>query len=348
MRSTLLVFPLLVLVPACGGQALESGTGQTSPDAGTLPDAHLDSSSDSMQDATTDSAREATADAAPDVVADAKPDSTTIPGQGQKILFEQSRVNYAWGASVTGAYVTAQGQVFTYNYFGTTPGDGAMPYTELVAGMTEEQVTGKFGSNPQLVATVEPNLLLSKFALVGAARAGTLLSQGGCADYGMDRYVGYLYDAATTKYYPVPLGTDGDWSALNTAPEGDLLIEWLRSLIGETGERPCRYRTTVCKGEPCPGLKPCINGSIPMEPNAQGCLANCGSPAQCEQVNACSVCAAANNGCIIDQFGAAHCVAWIPGCQQPPECACAGDSVCAAGSAYCHGSSATGLSCSAP
>lgn len=286
------------------------------------------------------------------MVSDAGKDAagpTIVPEQGQKILFEVSRVNFAWGVSITGAFITVEGRVYRYDYYGTSSPDGATPYIELTAGMTEEQVTAKHGSQAVPVTMVEQASLLAHFAMLAQARNGALLTQSGCADYGADRYVGYVFDAGTKLYTPVPLGTDGDLAVRNTAGEGELLITWMRELLGEGPERSCQYRAEKCEGAMCPGTPPCAAGNVPMTWDEQGCLDNCGSPSRCGKVESCNVCKAAGAACVVGGDGVAHCVDWVPGCAGTDvTCACGGNDVCAAGGAQCQGSSETGLSCATP
>jgi hypothetical protein len=330
-------FLLLLAASAATGCGAETGltSGErTDVDAAVATDAANHADAKTNVDATTD--------------VDASTSPVPTPAQGQRILFELSRVNYAWGQSVAGFYVTDEGKVYQYEYFGPTPWDGAEPYVELVPGMTEAQVTGKFGSNAQLVGTVDHATLLAQFGKLGAARSGLLLSEMGCADYGEDRYVGYLYDTATSLYTPVPLGTDGDLAAKNTAPEGDVLIEWIRSISGLTGERACQFATTTCGGTLCSTAPPCTSGTVPMYPSNQGCMTTCGGPSRCDHVDSCAVCIAASSACIVDANGVSHCLDYVQGCQQGVACDCGGIDLCAGGTAFCHGAASTGISCSAP
>lgn len=273
----------------------------------------------------------------------------TVPATGQHVLFELSYVNFAWGLSINGAYVTDKGEVYQYDYVEDTGGNAGEPYLELVPGMTEAQVTQKHGPSPKLLTTVDPDTLKQKFGLVGGARSGALLSEYGCADYGEQRYVAYLYDDTKHLYTPVMLGTDGDLAVRNTAPEGELLLEWIRSLVGYAGDRMCQLSASACYGEMCPGTQPCDAGEVPMYPSDQdGCMTYCGSVSRCESVPSCSACEADGSACVVDDSGVAHCVSWVPGCQETASCGCGGDALCAGGASYCKGTAASGFSCSPP
>jgi len=266
----------------------------------------------------------------------------TTPADGQTILFERSYVNYAWAPSISGAYITRDGEVYTYDYIESEGAQAAEPYLDLVPGMTEAQLTQKHGSKPKLVATVDNSVLLEHFALVGGAQAGVLLSQFSCADYGEDRYVAYIYDPAKELYTPVPLAVDGDMAVRNTAPAAEQLVAWIGATWGQTTERPCQFRGSPCFVQPCPGAPPCEAGTAPIDPSEQGCSTSCAS-----LVPGCDACAAADLTCITDQAAKAHCVGRATGCVEAITCDCGGDAVCAGGSAYCREDAHAQLSCAA-
>jgi len=339
MKHTLLA--LVFLAIGCGGNTTTSDVNQ-SPDSSTPTGGSMDSG---LADAAKDSGL---ADAAKDSgLADVGTDSQIAPAEGQRILFEMSRVNFAWGPSTSGMYVTASGEVYTYDFYKNAP-DAAAPYTNLVPGMTEQQVTAKYGSEPKLIGTIGKDELLARYAQIGDALRGMLLTQGLCADYGMDRFIGYTFDVSTSTYTPVMLGIDGDMSMHNTSTAANDLITWLLDKAQWTGTRSCQYHTTSCAGELCPGLPSCTKGQVPIYPSDAGCLKNCGSPVQCTSVSDCSVCAKANHACLIDPDGARHCAYWAENCNGAIGCECGDDSLCAGGKAYCHGTAAEGISCTAP
>jgi hypothetical protein len=305
MRQAVRTFVFLLIVPSCGGQAVET------------------TASSSL----------------------AEP---AVPAPGQRYLFEMTRENFAWGATLKGAYVTADGNVYRYDYYGSNAQAGCCPFHDAVPGMTEQQVTEKYGSGPQLVATVDRATLLAKYALVGPSRGGMLLRQSFCADYGQERAVAWIYDSTAARYTPVVLAAEGDTAVRNTAPEADALAAWMRSLVGDTMTGACAFRTKRCAGQPCPGAPACSTVTVPVSDNAAGCLESCNVAEWCESVADCSACALGQQACLIDQQGGKHCAKWYPGCQQGVSCDCAGDNLCAAGAAACRGTPETGLRCVAP
>ncbi len=279
--------------------------------------------------------------------------SVITPAEGQRILFEETRVSGGWGGSSTtlkGLFITSDGEVFSYeDSYNTTAGQ-PLPDTKVFAGMTESQLTAKHGANPHLITTVESAALLQKFSLVAGASRGTLLSQSACADFGDDRFFGYFYDLETSTYTPVPLGTNGDLAIRNTAPEGSALMSWIRSLGGQTGEASCEYRVDDCSKPSCPNAGPCGDNLIPVARDGESCASYCGAPSSCSEVASCSECNTYSPTCVIDQSGKHHCLSWYVGCESLDSisCACAGEHLCAGGADLCRGDLASGFSCASP
>lgn len=335
MRTILLSLSFALLAVGCGG-TVDASSDQTPFSDGGLtipPDAAV--SLDSSDSAPTADATKPEASGPP-----------TVPPEGQKILFEMSYVNYAWDPTVSGFYVTADGSVFKYDFYGSSP-DAGEPFVSLVPGMTEEQVTGKHGPAPTLVTKIDTTTLLQRFALVGAARTGTLLTQYLCADAGEARFVAYLFDPASLTYTPVMLGSSGDRATKNTAPEGGELMKWLSSL-GGGGSDFCEYRLMSCEKELCDGTPACKTGEVPIGLPEEACFDDCASPPSCEHVADCSVCAAGGSDCVVDQLGLAHCMYPVYGCDDHLTCECAGDQICAGGKPFCQGDAESGLRCVAP
>lgn len=275
--------------------------------------------------------------------------STIVPSDGQRILFEWSHVNFAWQATVRGGFITSEGEVFQYDYFDSQP-DAAAPQTRPYAGMIEAQLSAKYGLKPALLTTVDKETLLAKFAMIEGARSGTLLSQTMCADYGDTSFYGYLFDSESGTYTPVLLGRNGDMAVRNTAPQGQELMEWIRSLAGETGEASCAFQVQICGKPLCPDAGPCGENLIPAALEGEQCAAYCAAPSSCREVASCSDCNPYSPVCVIDQAGKHHCLSWYIGCEslESTSCECGGAQVCAGGRDLCRGNLESGFSCAAP
>lgn len=337
MRLEPVILSALLLAVSCGGQAVTSAAGAGDQgDSGTGADA-------------TAPADAGLPDSAP--LADAAggdaavPVDAAVPGAGQKVLFDVSYVNYAWGAAINGYYVTREGDVYGYDYVAEYGPDAPPPYLDWSTAMTEAQVTQKYGTQSKLVGHIEAGELALRFGLVAEAQQGALLPQSMCADFGQITYAAYRYDDTTARYTPVLLGTDGDMALKNTAPDAETLIEFLRTAAGEQGERVCAFVERPCFGELCPGTAPCEEGTVPMDPTGDGCMSYCGMVTWCASVPDCGTCAAAGDACVVDGAGVARCVGWVPGCAGVPECGCGGAGLCAGGAPYCHGTAEGGITC---
>lgn len=319
-----------LVVAGCGGQSISAEDVPSTPDAGT-PGAEASTIAPAS-------------DAAPSTVdADTTVPATT-PAMGQRFLFEMSYVNYAWGHQLSGVFINVHGEVYTYDNSAVDPSAPA-PFEDLVPGMTEAQVTGKFGSGTYLT-TIDPGTLSEKFGLVGAARQGALLRTSNCADYGEARFVAYLYDPSTALYTPVPLGTDGDLSVRNTAEAANVLLEWILEVSTPPGtpiQRSCQYFSNSCTGWLCSDAPPCTKDLVHMDADGSGCLGHCGSPSRCDFVASCSVC---SGTCILDEHGLTHCGESVSSCLGVVTCACGADALCAGGASFCKDDNGLGISCS--
>ena len=309
MRHPALTLYMALLLSACGGEAAVSSGTSDGPDASGL-------------------------DAAP-------PLEPTAPTPGQEILFEVRYENHAWGHEASGVFINRNGEVYTYDASDVDPGDS----TQVFAGMTEDEISARYGDAPTLLTKLDESTLLDKFSFVGAAQLGSLLSDTICADAGSTDYVAWLYDAATELYTPVALGTEGDRWVQNTAPEAASLMAWLRGFSGTSTS--CQRTLGPCGGTLCPEVPPCEDGMVPTFPTQQGCMNRCFPPTFCDFVDNCSVCDAAQLRCMLDQAGRRHCLGWIPGCSENIDCSCGGDALCAGGASYCRLSGTT-FSCSPP
>jgi hypothetical protein len=238
---------------------------------------------------------------------DAGTDAATLPA-GQKYLFEIHRTNFAWGRVHYDYFITADGNV----YRAEQPDAGTTAISGYSHDMTEEQITAHHGSAVALVTTVAPDVLRAKLDLISYARQGELLTVAGCADYGTVDYFGFNYTPGTGRYDAIPLGTDGDRSRQNTAPEAQALVDWLVGSVLAT-KRQCTFSET------------------------------CGAFTSCKVAD-CSACAGFKMACIVDKLNQAYCGP-LGTCSTDLTCACLGDSVCAGGASLCTGTAASGFSC---
>ena len=259
------------------------------------------------------------------------------PPPGQQILFEVSYENYAWQPSLKGIFITADGSVYSYDYFA---GDAGTQPPAVVYPATEQELRARYGQSPKKTGSVPVSELYAHFAKVAAAAGGVLLRQNLCADAGESTSVGYLYDAASARYSPVILGMDGDQAGLNLAPEAAELVKWL-SQYAPSGGGSCTFMGHECSGATCGSPAPsCPQGQLPSVANS--CWSDCVNANQCFAVSDCSQCPG-GTVCATAKDGTKHCLQ--SNCQSTDACSCPFTPPCAGGSAFCTSTGPLRVTC---
>lgn len=156
-----------------------------------------------------------------------------------KPLFSCNRANFAWGAIAYGHVLDDRGQIWFYDLGKTWSPQPAGDGLYLRAGLTE-----RF-RNPVLESRrVRRAKLAAMLKKAELARSGRLEERQVSHDAGGSGCEAYLWERADA-YQVVELGTDGDISIKNTAPEAGELKQWLQVELrmGERGQPPTRIRT---------------------------------------------------------------------------------------------------------
>ncbi len=306
VRGVGVVVVALAAQVACGGQAEIGGAPDSSTGAagsgGTAGSGNA--SGDSGVDTGTSDAR---------------------PAPSQDILFEVMYENYAWGANLSGVFITADGSIYSYDYYAFAP-DASPP--SVLYPATEQELRARYGT-PKKTGSIPLSELYAHYAQVPGAAGGVLLRQFLCDDAGEITNIGYLYDEATALYSPVILGVEGDQAALNLAPQAASLLTWLSQYSSLGGS--CTFISAECSGASCGMPAPsCPSHQRPSVVN--GCWSDCVSSSSCLSVNDCSECGG-GAVCATAQDGSKHCLQSI--CASTDACSCPFTPPCAGGSAFC-------------
>ena len=247
------------------------------------------------------------------------------PPPGQEILFEVSYENYAWSSALEGVFITADGSVYSFDYFDSA--DGGYGPT-VIFPATEEELRSRYGV-PKQTGSIPLDELMAHFALVEPAASGVLLQEYSCADAGETSFLGYLYDEATAQYTRVILEIDGDFAAKNTSPAAAPLVSWLSQFAEQVY---CELTTVQCTGVICSSLPPsCPSGQLPRV--VDGCWGECVSVSRCLEVPDCNACGGGGMACATSTTGSHHCIPMY--CANADACACAHAPPCAGGESYC-------------
>jgi len=262
-----------------------------------------------------------------DAGADVVPSDAGPPPPGQSILFEVSYQNFAWQPTLKGVFITADGGVWSYDYFA---GDAGTTPPTVVFPATEQELRARYGPSPTQTGSIPVGELFARFAEVKAAASGVLLRQHACDDAGERTSLGYLFDAATDRYDPVILGQDGDLAALNLAPQAAGLVAWLSQYVPSVAS--CKFEGKACTGATCPAPAPsCPKGQLPSV--VGGCWSSCVNVDQCLSVGDCSQCGG-GMACAVATDGSSHCL--MSNCASADACTCPFTPPCAGGEAFCQ------------
>ena len=324
VRLALALLFATALVGACGGQS--SGDGSTGGSAGVGGSAGTGGVGAAGSGGVV---HDSGVDAAP---------SDAAPPPGQKILFEVTYENYAWGKNLKGVFITADGKVWSYDFYA---GDaGGLP-PAVVYPATETELRARYGTDPVNTGSVPLAELFAHFAWVQSTAGGVLLRQMSCADAGDTTSIGYLFDEATARYQPVILGREGDQSAKNLAPKAADLVAWLAPYAKLP--TTCPFQGEVCTGASCPAPAPsCPTHQVPKV--VGGCWSSCVAIDRCLAVTDCAQCPA-GMVCATAADGSAHCLQTI--CASADACACPFTPPCAGGAAFCTNTGPMRVKCGA-
>lgn len=165
-------------------------------------------------------------------ISDSEPPPDSLPPDNssavaQKILFEFSYINFAWGFQCHGFYVDSAGHAWKYRFERTDePWQPADP-----ENITEAELLEKYSHNLSLAATLDKGIVDKMAKLIAAASEGELSDRRNIGnDMGSEEYLAYAFDADQETYHPVTLTIYGDWVTENYAAEAKSLVEWLRSI----------------------------------------------------------------------------------------------------------------------
>jgi hypothetical protein len=271
------------------------------------------------------------------------PDVGTIdaaPPPGQRILFEVSYENHAWGSALKGLFITVDGAVYSYDYYASAEAGSYPP--AVIFPATEQEIASRYGATPQRTSSVPVGELLARHALVESAAWGVLLKEYTCDDAGETSYVGYLYDSATARYTRVILGIDGDMAARNVSAAAGELMSWLRQFGVESF---CEFRAANCTGAACESLPPtCPNGQVASV--VGGCWGECVSVTRCLEVPDCSACKDSALACATSTTGSHHCLPLY--CASADLCSCDFAPPCGGGGRYCTTTAGFEVQCTQP
>jgi hypothetical protein len=147
------------------------------------------------------------------------------------VLLESYTVEMTWGYELSGTYIKADGTVWSYAHTGTPWYPDKLTPGELSA---RDMLTKHKGARQ--VGTVDPQLLHDMAGMIKPAARGkvTRPASSGAGDGTLE--VAYLFDPRVSTYREIVLAGQGDRVATNSAPEAQILLDYLRDVQKLVGE----------------------------------------------------------------------------------------------------------------
>jgi hypothetical protein len=142
-----------------------------------------------------------------------------------KFIFEYCHSNAAWGHTLNGFFIDAEGSVWKYDH----GGDSWTP-SRADGLFYEFDLTEKYRDAKQ-VGTVDKAVLSAMISLIDAASQAELKRRNAGNDMGSLSYMAYLYDPVADSYKEVILSSKGDWIIENTSGAAKTLTQWLESVF---------------------------------------------------------------------------------------------------------------------
>jgi len=142
------------------------------------------------------------------------------------VLLESYAIDMTWGYKLNGMYITADGKVWSYER--TKPW---YPERIKTGQLSRRDMLTKHEGATQ-IGTVDPVHLRDVAMMIKPAAQGPVTKAGDVGAGGGAVDVAYLYDPDARVYYEVILSGEGDRVASNSAPEAQLLLDYLHEVKG--------------------------------------------------------------------------------------------------------------------
>ena len=244
---------------------------------------------------------------------------------GEEIVFQVARANFAWGRTSRGFFINARGEVRRFDSFDTP--DQVFYPLDLPPNPRHADLLKSFGAHPAMVSVVPAAELAAQRALAQAARNAPLVCGQAAKDLGGIDYQAWFMNGDGV-YSPVRLGEEGNVSCRSLSPAGERVKAWLQTVTG-MGSLGLQLPARTCKARPCSGGEECF------------------SETYCESVLDCGWCEG-STVCVEGTDGKKHCsMGDRPDCKDRT-CTCFGHAICPGGDGDCREATGGALTCRYP
>lgn len=141
---------------------------------------------------------------------------------GQKVLFQFERANYAWGSFQRGWFIDSEGYVRTYDQ------PQHWLHLDQYSQISKSDMDANLLNADSVCFKIDAQELAKKVELILKASEGKLSEPAYVmADYGGLTYSCFMFDTTSQKYQSILLSQSGDVEIHNTSNEAKVLFEWL-------------------------------------------------------------------------------------------------------------------------
>jgi hypothetical protein len=143
------------------------------------------------------------------------------------VVLESYSIDQTWGYKLSGMYITADGAVWAYEQTGTPWYPEKLKNGELY----ERDMLTKH-KNAHQIGSVDRTLLRDMTKMIKPAARGRVTHASGSpyASGSGALEVAYLFDPRSSTYSEIILAGQGDRVATNSAPEAQVLLDYLRDV----------------------------------------------------------------------------------------------------------------------
>ena len=154
---------------------------------------------------------------------------TQIP-LAPNFLFAITHDNYAWGESHTNVYIESDGNI--YLSVNNPAIDSILEENQWYPAADLHQ---RFEFEPTVINEISPDELGNMFELVSQVNPAQMSEPSYiCADFGVTRFWGFIFDTSTNQYRTVLLAERGDRSRFNGGQESVTLTNWLAEVATDS------------------------------------------------------------------------------------------------------------------
>jgi len=148
-----------------------------------------------------------------------------VVSEDQKIFFQISYVNFAWGATNNGFFIDDKGNILSYS----NPSGWNFPDNNRELSETEvNENLAKCVPKGKKISSGELQKYVNYIDNLASGKLSPGVNRG--ADMGASGYYCFQYSPATSSYKCITIKIEGDWESENLNYSTDRVVRWLKDV----------------------------------------------------------------------------------------------------------------------